>query len=246
MTDQANPSSPKARARAKTEQMRAERAAQAKRAKRLQRTLTIIGCLAIVGLVITILVAVLNASGGGDDNEVSGSQEVTVPDGIVDGAIQVGEAKAPVTIDLYYDYMCPACGAFEQVNAEDLTRLIDSGTAVVNLRMMNFLDAQSEGTAYSTRAGNAVATVANEAPEAVWEFHNALYANQPAEGTEGLTDEEIAELAVQSGVPAEVTDVFSEGTYRGWVAQSNDQAAASGVNSTPTVKLNGKPFEGDW
>lgn len=245
MTEPRSAGSTKTRARSKTEQMRAERAAQAARQQRNQRVLTALGGLVVLGLVVAIAFAIVNASSAdGGDSRAEG--EVVVPASVVDGAIPVGDEGAPVTVDLYFDYMCPACGAFEQRNAEDLGRLIEDGTARVNLRMMNFLDPQSQGTEYSTRAGNAVATVANDAPEAVWDFHNALYAEQPAEGTEGLSDEEIAQIATESGVPADVADTFTDGTYDGWVTQSNEAAAKDGVNSTPTVMINGETFKGDW
>ncbi|QBX57259.1 disulfide bond formation protein DsbA [Nocardioides seonyuensis] len=237
----------KDQARARTESMRAERAAQAARQKRNQRMFAIGGGVVILGLLIAIVLAVVNASGGGNGGrDTKADGRVVVPANVVDGVIPVGEEEAPVTVDLYYDYMCPACGAFEASNADDLTSLIEAGTVKVNLRMMNFLDAQSNGTQYSTRAGNALATVANDAPEAVWDLHNALYANQPAEGTEGLSDEEIASIATSVGVPADVADSFTDGTYRGWVAQSNQAAAEAGVNSTPTVKIDGETFEGNW
>lgn len=242
----ASGSTPNARARAQTEQMRAERAAQAARHKRNQRVLTVGGGIVIVGLLVAIVLAVVNASSSDGTSTRRGGGEAVVPAGVVDGAIPVGEAGAPVTVDLYYDYMCPACGAFEAGNADDLTRVVEDGTAQVHLRVMNFLDAQSNGTEYSTRAGNAVATVADAAPELVWDFHNALYANQPTEGSGGLTDEEIADIAAGVGVPAEVTDAFADGTYDSWVAQSNTAAGEDGIQSTPTVKINGEVFEGDW
>lgn len=236
----------KDRARARTESMRAERAAQAARQKRNQRLLAVGGGVVILGLLIAIVFAVVNASRGDENSGTEAGGKVVVPSNLVDGGVLVGEETAPVTIDLYFDYMCPACGAFEAGNADDLTSAIEDGTAKVNLHVMNFLDAQSNGTEYSTRAGNALGVVANDTPDAVWDFHNALYANQPAEGTDGLSDDDIALIATESGVPSEVADSFNDGTYRGWVAQSNQAAGEAGVSSTPTVKINGETFEGNW
>lgn len=244
-----NPSSgsAKSRAKTKTEQMRAERAAQAARQKRNQRILAVVSGVVILGLLAAIVFAVVNAAGGDgkDDGGNLAKKEAVVPEAVVDGAIPVGDADAPVTVDLYFDYMCPACGAFEEGNGDDLTRLIDEGTARVDLRVMNFLDQLSEGTEYSTRAGNALATVAVEAPDSVWEFHDALYANQPAEGTEGLSDDELAEIATEVGVPADVADTFADGTYAGWVTQSNAEAGEDGISRTPTVMIDGETFE-EW
>lgn len=232
------------------DQSRSERAAQAIReqqaAERRNRMLMIGGVVVALALVVAIVFAVVNATGGDDSSTARDGGDGGTPSAVVDGAIPVGEDDAPVTVDLYYDYMCPACGAFEQVNGADLGGLIDDGTIKVNLRVMNFLDSQSNGSEYSTRAGNAVAVTAVEAPEAVWDLHNALYANQPSEGTEGLSDEEIASIATDVGVPEEVAATFADGAYDDWVSESNEAAFDADVTGTPTVKINGETFEGNW
>ncbi|WP_435741910.1 DsbA family protein [Nocardioides sp. SYSU DS0663] len=234
----------KAGSRGRTAQMQAERAAQAERTRRTRRIVVGVGAVVIVALVVAIVVAVVNALQAADEPTVSG--EVVAPATAVDGAIPVGEEDAPVAVDLYFDYMCPACGAFEAVNGEDLDRLLEDGTARIDLHVLNFLDPQSGGTQYSTRAGNALATVADQAPEHVWDLHQALYANQPEEGTSGLDDEEIADLALGAGVPEDVVEDFTDGTHRAWVAESNEQAFEAGVQSTPTILIGGEQFTGDW
>jgi protein-disulfide isomerase len=161
------------------------------------------------------------------------------------GAIPVGRADAPVTVHIYYDYMCPACGAFEAANSKELDRLVADGTARVELHPIAFLDRLSSGTQYSTRSASAVAVVADAAPDSVWAFHTALYQHQPAEGSEGLTDQEIADVASGAGVPAAVVDRFADGTYQPWVASVTREAFASGVEHTPTIKINGDVFDGD-
>lgn len=223
--------------------MCAARAAELARKKRQREVAYVVGIVVILGLVAAIAVAVGRSLGSGDDGTTG---KVVAPANIEAGAFSVGDADAPVTLDLYFDYMCPACGAFESTNAEDLSRLIDQGMVRVNLHVMAFLDEQSHGAEYSTRAGNAYATVVDAAPDKVWAFHTALYANQPNEGTEGLSDDQIASVAVRAGVPADVVKSFTEGVHRGWVAQSTQQAFDAGVTSTPTVKLNGDMFTGDW
>jgi protein-disulfide isomerase len=231
-------------ARERSRQMRAARAAELARQKRQRKVAYAVGIVVILGLVAAIAVAVGRSLSSDDSGGVTG--KVVVPANIEAGAFSVGDTDAPVTLDLYYDYMCPACGAFESTNAEDLSRLIDQGTIHVNLHVMAFLDEQSQGTEYSTRAGNAYATVVDAAPDKVWTFHNALYTNQPHEGTEGLSDDQIASIALRAGVPADVVENFTRGVHRGWVAQSTQQAFDAGITSTPTVKLNGDMFTGDW
>lgn len=204
----------------------------------------VVGAL-MLALVVAI-VAVVVRSGSGSDAPAAAAGPVVTPDHLTSsGSIGVGDPDAPVTVALYFDYLCPACGAFEAANEAELTRLLEAGTIQLELRPIAFLDHLSEDTVYSTRAANALATVADAAPEHVWSFHSALYAEQPAEGGPGLTDEVIARLAVEAGVPETVASRFDRGTYAAWVAESTTRAFASGVEGTPTIVLDGRRFDGD-
>ena len=193
--------SKQARLRAQ-ELRRVEQEAAAKRTRR-RRIVTTLGALVIAGLVAAIAVVIVRAAGSQRSlPEVTG--EVVVPQHLTtNGSIPVGRAAAPVTVQIYYDYMCPACGAFEAANSSELERLVADGTARVELHPIAFLDRLSSGTQYSTRSAAAVAVVADAAPDSVWAFHTALYQHQPAEGSEGLTDEQIADVASGAGVPAD-------------------------------------------
>jgi protein-disulfide isomerase len=201
----------------------------------------------IVGLVAAIIIAVVVATSGGDDDDspAASAGEVVQPGNVDEWSIPVGDDDAQVTVAIYYDYMCPACGAFEMANGDALDQLVQEGTARLELRPISFLDEQSDGTRYSTRSGNAIATVADGALPAVWEFHRALYENQPEEGSAGLTDKEIADVALDAGVPAHVVERFTDGTHEGWIAAATEAAFDSGVKGTPTVLVDGETFEGD-
>lgn len=156
-----------------------------------------------------------------------------------DGGIVVGPPDAPVTVTVYADFMCPYCGQFEQVNGDDLDAAIAAGKAKVEVHPMSFLDAQSGGTQFSTRAANAFATVANHDGPTALKFMKLLYANQPEEGSTGLGDAQLGELAKEAGAPADVAASFTKRTFEPWVEQITQKAFASGIQSTPTVKVNG-------
>jgi protein-disulfide isomerase len=232
--------------RIRTQELRmAQLEAAARKAKR-RRIAQVLGGLVILGLVAAIVVVVIQATSGSEDDVKPPTGEVVAPQNLTDSeAVPVGDADAPVTVEIYYDYMCPACGAFEAANGDELDRLITEGAARVELRPISFLDEQSEGTRYSTRAANAFATVVDDAPDLAWDFHRALYADQPEEGTEGLSDDDIAEIAAESGVPEDVVDRFTDSTFEAWVASVTAEAFDSGVQGTPTIKIDGELFEGD-
>jgi protein-disulfide isomerase len=221
------------------------RQAQAAAAQRRLRLLGGIGGVVIVGLLIAIGAVVVKAVSGDDDPPAATGQLVT-PANLTDtGAIPVGPAGAPVAVEIFLDYMCPACGKFEAANSGELDRLVKAGTVRISLRPISFLDRTSQGTRYSTRAANAMATVADRAPAAVWAFNTALYEDQPEEGTRGLSDDEIGARAARAGVPADVVAAFTERIFERWVAETTERAFASGVEGTPTIRINGKVFAGD-
>ena len=87
-------------------------------------------------------------------------------------------------------------------------------------------------------------TTFDAAPDSAWAFHQALYANQPEENSDGLSDDKIAEIATGAGVPADVVDTFTKGTFTPWVAQTTEEAFKT-IDGTPTVLINGEVFQ-NW
>lgn len=232
--------------RVRTQELRKAQLEAAARKAKQRRIAQVLGGIVILGLVAAILVAVIKATGGDDSDPAEPTGEVVAPQNLTgSGAVHAGDPDAPVTVEIYYDYMCPACGAFEAANGDELDRVMSEGVVQLELRPISFLDEQSEGTHYSTRAANAFATVVDSAPDLAWDFHRALYAEQPEEGTEGLSDDDIAAIATESGVPADTVDRFTDATFEPWVAAVTTEAFDSGIEGTPTIKINGEVFEGD-
>jgi protein-disulfide isomerase len=222
--------------------MRKAQAEAARRQARRRRIIWAIGGLVVLGLVVAIGVAVFQASQ--DDSPGAGGGDQT-PANVTDGSVPVGQDDAPVTVAIYFDYMCPACGQFEEANGEELDRLLEAGEARVELRPISFLDQTSRGTQYSTRSANALATVADGAVEQAWDFHRALFTQQPQEGSTGFSDEEMVALAVEAGVPQEVADRFEDRSFEGWVEDVTQASFDAGIEGTPTVLIDEEEFTGD-
>jgi len=201
----------------------------------------------ILALLVAIVISLVNAAGGGSSPQAapSAGPVVTPSTANAGGALVVGRADAPVRLEIFLDYMCPFCGRFERANAAEVNRLVADGTVRLELYPLSFLDRMSSGSRYSTRSANAIATVADRAPDKLLAFNGALFASQPEENTSGLTDDQIATLAASAGVPADVVGTFAERRFESWVASMTDGVMASGVNSTPTVRINGTKFTGD-
>ncbi len=186
------------------------------------------------------------------------------------GGIQVSDegvgvaGEGDVVVDVYFDFMCPYCGTLDQVNAADLEALVAEGGVTVVYHPVSILDRFSEGAAYSTRAVNATAVVADQAPELVPAFITALLADgtQPAENTTGLSDSQIAQVAQEVGVSRTVTDAFTETsdfegtelrTFVPWTVAVTTMLPVNedtGSTGTPSVLIDGQWFGGtadqDW
>lgn len=234
-------------ARVKARELRQAQATAARRAKSRTRLVAGVGGFVIVGLIVAIAVVLVTSATKTDASNGANASDtlVTPANATENGAIAVGQAAAPVKVEIYLDYMCPFCGRFEKANSAEIDRLVGAGKVRLELHPLAFLDEQSNGAQYSTRAANAIATVADRSPASVLAFNAALFTQQPAEGTRGLSDDQIAALAIKAGVPQDVVNAFNERTFQPWIINSTDAALKNGVNSTPTVKINGTVFKGD-
>jgi protein-disulfide isomerase len=274
-------------ARLKAAQMRKEQERKAKRNRILAISGLVVAVLALVAVAFTIVnqnkanqAANSDVVYGGDTPNVVAPAlaDVTAPapandkGGIPvsgDGGDDVGVVgDGDVTLTVYFDFMCPICGQFEEINGDDIATLLADGGTTVEYHPISFLDSKSAGTNYSTRAANAAAIVADKAPAQFAKFVTAMYKDQPAEGSAGRTDAEIKKIATDLGVPEEVAATFTttvdgtfttktddveatkNGTWRimsPWVAAATNQMSTDiGKISTPTVLIDGKDFGGAW
>jgi protein-disulfide isomerase len=220
-------------AREKAAQMRAE---TARRQSRRRSLLVLSAVLAVIVVAVGATVLVRIAS---DDKAARAAASSAPPRNLVDGGIVVGNADAKATIELYEDFQCPACKAFEDANAAQIAGWVADGTAKVVYRPVAILD-HASSTEYSTRALTAVAAVVDASPTKFTAFHAKLFANQPAENTAGLDDGQLVTLAQQSG--AEFTAVQSalkERRYDTWIKKLTDDFSKRGFTGTPTVVVDG-------
>lgn len=204
----------------------------------------------VIGLIVVALFAALIAYivRQGNVEDVGGEGQSTPSIATENGGFGVGASgvvggtdlnESHVRLDIYFDYMCPVCGQFEQYRGPEIDALRTAGTADVYYHPISILDRASQGTAYSTRAASAGALIAQEAPDKFLAFTTAMFANQPAENTTGLTEAEIQAIATAAGVPADVVAKIPDLAYTSWVRTQSEQASIDGVNGTPTVALNG-------
>jgi protein-disulfide isomerase len=225
------------RSRDHVTQMRQQREAAARR----RRTMLVGGAVVAVLVLVVglgIVVQTTRSASSGDAGDAS-------PQGTVEAhAIPRGDGSAPVTLTVYEDFQCPACRTVESYLKPTIDEYVERGTLRVEYRPIAFLDDAST-TDYSSRALGAAACVLDGAGRDTFvQMHDLLYANQPPEGTAGLSDEQLADLAQRAGADrTAVSSCMEDERFAGWVDAATEQASKDGVNATPTLLVNGEQLQ---
>ena len=235
---------------------------EAKRREKRNRMLAIGGLTAAVAVLVVAVILILGqeakpiAYRGSEPLDIS---QVTTPSAANDrGGIPVGTDRVAgstvegdaVVVEVVYDYQCPHCATFEAANHADIASLLESGNVQFIFRPVSFMDYASNGKEFSTRASNAAAVVADRSPEYFLDFHGALFANQPTGN--GLTDDEIADIAREVGVPQETIEEFTttapdsdERVFSRWIAAATELVSDELGLATPTIIVDGQRFPGE-
>ncbi|HEU5129630.1 MAG TPA: thioredoxin domain-containing protein [Glycomyces sp.] len=170
--------------------------------------------------------------------------EVNEPAAATTDSYAVRLGSGPTEIDIYLDYLCPACNQFESTYAESIQGWLDEGAVTVNYHPIAILDRLSQNTAYSTRAAAAAVCAADTGEQEFLDYTRALYEHQPPENTKGLGDEELKEIGADVGLGADWEQCVDDETYKGWVRAGTESATGEQeVTGTPTVKLGGEKVE---
>jgi protein-disulfide isomerase len=158
--------------------------------------------------------------------------------GLATDGFALGQADAPVTIDLYEDFQCPACKRWgETVFPTLAANELRDGQARIVFHDFAFLGPES---LIAARAGHAAANQGR-----FWDMWAAIYAAQGAENSGALNEARLIELARSLGLDmdrfsADITLAASGSAIDASIAQAHDL----GVNSTPTVAINGRLLVG--
>lgn len=160
------------------------------------------------------------------------------PPGVVD-ADKAATNGEPVQLVVFQDYECVHCAEFEKENEELIKKAVDAGEVEVEYRTLNFLD-KATPDQYSSRSANAAYLVAEQvSADQFMDYSQEVFTHQ---GTGGLSNEELAEIAGKHGASVTAEDI-DENTYRPMVDVATRESVTNGVAGTPTMFVDGKRYE---
>jgi protein-disulfide isomerase len=195
-----------------------------------------------VSVVIVLVIAGLVGWSQFSNQQSTNAAKLVTPTVAVDQGTAFKVGAGPVQVDLYEDFQCPICNEFEHSTGATVSQLVSQNKITVLYHPVSILDRESNGTEYSTRSAGAAAAAA-EGGKFI-QYHNALYQNQPAEGSDGLTNAQLIDLGKTVGLGTTFANAVNAQTYDSWAAKATDTFSARGYNGTPTILVAGKVVQG--
>ena len=207
----------------------------------------------VVGAVVAVL-AIVAVVAGVVITESNKQKRVGTSTAVPAGAGAMGEGfvankdvqlvgGAP-TLEVYEDFQCPACAEFERAMGPTIKGLADDGKVRLVYHLKTFLDANLR-TTHSLAMGNAAMCAADAGKFQA--FHDAVYANMPAQEGQGWTTAQTEGFAEEAGITGGAKDAWTtcvdERTYATYVESTEESSSKAGVNATPTIRLAGSTLD---
>ena len=163
----------------------------------------------------------------------------SAPAGIPSSGLVLGKSDAPVTIEVYEDFQCPAClhwgtDVFPTLARHELA----DGTVKIVFHGYSFIGPESVDAAKAAWAANQQGRF--------WDMWATLYANQGLRENNGaFARDRLVAMADLIGLDRArfLVDIDSAQAASA-VSDSSASAVAAGINQTPSFVINGKRFEG--
>jgi protein-disulfide isomerase len=149
-----------------------------------------------------------------------------------------GDLAAPVTVEVWADFQCPACRLFAFGPERQLEEtLVRDGIAKVRWRDLAFLGQESVWAA-------AAANCAEEQGQ-FWRYHDELYAEQAGENRGAFSKANLKRFAAELGLDQAQFNACLDGDrHVGQVRAETEAGRQQGVRATPTLFVNGEKLEG--
>jgi protein-disulfide isomerase len=197
------------------------------------------------GVLLVVLVVALLWMNQRGTTTGAGAATVAAPDvpaEWIDGAT-IGDPAAPVVIQAWEDFLCPACQQWTRdVEPQLLNDFIKTGKARLEFHQFP-LQQHAPGAQMASQASLCAAD-----QNMFWPYHDRLFQAASTRGQAGLEIRQLTTYAREVGLDeARFTQCMNNQEMRNAMAESLTQAQQLGLNSTPSVLVNGQliasPFD---
>ena len=154
-----------------------------------------------------------------------------------EGSPAKGPADAAITVVEFADFQCPHCRELY-----DTLKVIEAKYPQIRFIYKNFPLTQIHPWAETAAIGGRCAFA--QSPQAFWKVHDSIFENQDVISPENVWDKLVA-FASDAGLNADTFKAcLSSPDAQKAVEAERAEGVALGVNSTPTVFVDGRPIAG--
>lgn len=171
-----------------------------------------------------------------------GPVDVTLPNTIIEPAQADGTAWgpliAPVVVEVYSDFQCPFCARFaEEAGYQLLLEYGESDLVRFEYKHFAFLGTESNLAAEASEC-------AAEQGQ-FWPFHDTLFVNLRGQNQGSYSNAALKSMATALDLDeGAFNSCLDSNRYRDEVRQETAEGQQRGVNSTPTIFVNGEVVTG--
>ncbi|MGD8814022.1 MAG: thioredoxin domain-containing protein [Anaerolineales bacterium] len=151
----------------------------------------------------------------------------------------MGDPNAPVTIEIFEDFQCPACVGYTfTVELQIADTYVASGDVYYIYRHYPFLD---DNAPSNESDQSAIASMCAADQGLFWEYHSILYANWQNQNQGAFNDRRLVAFAETIGLDMpEFESCFNKRTHYDEIMQDFERGNFLGVYGTPSVFINGE------
>jgi protein-disulfide isomerase len=168
-----------------------------------------------------------------------------VPVALADGR-SLGSATAPVTVEIWSDFQCPACRHLAtEVEPAIISTLVADGTARLVYRDAAFQGQRGSDPAYDESVEAAAGARCAADQGLFWQMHDWIFANWNGENEGAFAKDRLRDMAGRAGLNVDAYDsCLASGEHQAATRSETRDAIAAGIDSTPTLVINGRTVAG--
>jgi len=189
--------------------------------------------LAIAGLTAVVaVVAFIALSGGG-----SPSPSASVGPDVRQSSHVRGADTAPITIEEWADFQCPACGMFARATEPQVvTTYVSRGQVKIVYRHFAFLGPESQWAAEASECADEEGKF--------WEFHDRLFASQAGENRGTFSKDNLKRIGEALGLSPAFAACVDSGRHAQRIRDETQVGQRKDVRATPTLFVQERKIEG--
>lgn len=224
---------------AKKEETKSKRQVIREQREKRQRQQRLITILVVVGAALLVTGLLIAPSIRAATAPVGEIIKITPePRPLVDGKA-MGDPNAPVKVDVWEDFQCPACRDYTQnIEPQIVQNYVATGKVLYTFHHFPFIDDRS-ASKESDQAANASMCASDQGK--FWEYHDYLYANWNSENAGAFSDKRLVAFAEALGLDmSKFNQCFDKNTFKDAINQDFADGQQAGVQGTPSVFVNGQ------